>query len=352
VAAILCGRGTGFDSFEMPGWCARILLLSYLMIALCALLTFHQRQPGRLYPTQWFVVGSLFWFPWVFSTALLVLIVMPERGVLQAVTAWWCAHNFDTVFLGFAGLASAFYFIPKLIGRPLHSHYQAALAFWTLALFGSFGGIPNGAPVPAWIPSLAVVGTVLTALPILAVAANFHQTAHQDLRALDADPTLRFTCVGLLFWLIAGAQQIVGAWPNVSVITDLTWFGAAQKELFHYGFFLLTVFGALYYIVPRLVGLERSAWCPKLLKIHFAFALLGVLISYASLLVAGLEQGILLANADNSFPVVMQRTMFPLRMSTLGDLLVMGGTVVFLLNLVGVLNQARLQCCAARKGVA
>jgi hypothetical protein len=37
-----------------------------------------------------------------------------SRGVLQASTAWWYAHNFDTVFLGFAGLASAFYFIPKL----------------------------------------------------------------------------------------------------------------------------------------------------------------------------------------------------------------------------------------------
>jgi cytochrome c oxidase cbb3-type subunit 1 len=352
VAAILCGRGTGFDSFEMPIWCARLLLPAYLMIGLCALLTFHQREPGPLYPSQWFVVGSLFWFPWIFSTAALVLLVVPERGVLQASTAWWCAHNFDTVFLGFAGLASAFYFIPKLLGRPLHSHYQAALAFWSLALFGSCGGIPNGAPLPAWIISLAVVGTVLTSVPILAVGANFYQTTHQELNALDADPTLRFTYVGLIFWIIAGAQQIVGVLPSVSPITDFTWFGAAQKELFHYGFFTLTVFGALYYIVPRLLGLENSAWCPRLLKIHFFFAFLGVLISYVSLLAAGLGQGILLDNAGNTFPDVMRRTMFPLRMSTLGDLLVAGGTVVFLLNLAGVLDKARRQWCAQRKGCA
>jgi len=42
--------------------------------------------------------------------------------------------------------------------------------------------------------------------------------------------------------------------------------------------------------------------------------------------------------------------MFPLRMSTLGDLLVTAGTIVFLLNFAGVLNQARSQCCPARKG--
>jgi cytochrome c oxidase cbb3-type subunit 1 len=349
VAAILCGGGTGFDGFEMPAWCAPLLFLAYLMIGLCALLTFHQREPGPLYPSQWFVVGSLFWFPWIFSTAALVLLCVPARGVLQASTAWWYAQNFDAVFLGFAGLASAIYFIPKLIGRPLHSHYQASLAFWTLALFGSWGGLPDGAPLPSWITSLSVVGAVLTAVPILTIATNFFQTVRENLIALDADPTLRFTYVGLMFWIIAGAQHIVGALPEVSAITDLTWFGAAQKELFHYGFYAMTVFGALYYIVPRVLGLEQGAWCPKLLSAHFWLTLIGVLISYTSLLVAGVGQGILLANTGNSFLDVMRRAMLPIRFSMGGDLLVAVGTVLFLLNFAGVLRAACRQCCTGRK---
>jgi cytochrome c oxidase cbb3-type subunit I len=349
AAAILCGSSTGYECFEMPAWCAPMLFVAYLMIGVCALLTFHERQPGRLYPSQWFVIGSLFWFPWIFSTAALALLCVPARGVLQASIAWWYAHNLDTVFLGFAGLASAFYFIPKLLSRPLHSHYQAALAFWTLALFGSWGGMPDGAPLPSWILSLAVVGTVLTTVPILTVATNFYQTVREDLNTLDANPTLRFTYVGLFFWIIAGAQQVVGALPGVSAITDFTWFGAAQKDLFHYGFFAMTVFGALYYIVPRLLSLESSAWCPKLLKLHFFFTFLGVLISYLSLLVAGIGQGILLANAGNSFADVMRRAMMPFRMSTLGDLFVVVGIILFLLNFAGLLYQSFRQCCAARK---
>jgi cytochrome c oxidase cbb3-type subunit 1 len=352
VTAILCGRSTGFDSFEMPLWCARLLLLAYLLMAVCALLTFHQRAPGPLYPTQWFVVGSLFWFPWVFSTAALVLLGLPQRGVLQALTAWWCGQNMDAVFLGFAGLAASYYFIPKLLGRPLRSRYLAGLTFWTLALFGGCGGIPIGAPLPSWIVSLALVGTMLTVIPILAVAMNIHQTAHQKFKALDADPVLRFIFLGLLFWIIAGVQQIVGALPTVSAITDFTWFGAAQKELFRYGFFTLIVFGSIYYMAPQLLGLEQSAWSPGLLKLHFFMAFLGALISYVALLVAGLEQGILLANAANTFPDVMRRTMFPLRMSTLGDLLLTAGTFVFLANFAGLLNKARTQCCPPRKGVA
>jgi cytochrome c oxidase cbb3-type subunit I len=176
-----------------------------------------------------------------------------------------------------------------------------------------------------------------------------YQTVCQDVQRLDADPTLRFTYVGLIFWIIAGAQQIVGALPTVSAITDLTWFGAAQKELFHYGFYALTVFGALYYIVPRVLGLKADVWCPKLLGAHFWLTFLGVLISYVSLLVAGVGQGILLANTGNSFVDVMRRTMIPIRCGMMGDLLVMVGTILFLFNLAGVLFAAYRQCCGGRK---
>ena len=347
VIAILCGDNTGFEAFEMPAICAPMLFGSYALIGICGMLTFHQRQEGPLYPSQWFVVGSLFWFPWIFSIAALVLLYMPVRGVLQASIDWWYAHNLSIVYLGFAGLASSFYFIPKLLGRPLHSRQLAALAFWTLAVFGSWGGIPDGAPLPSWIASVGVAGTVLTAIPMLAIVINFYQTTRHDLNTLDANPTLRFTYVGLLFLFIASAQQIVGVLPNVSAITSLTWFGVAQKELFHLGFFAMTVFGALYYIIPRLLGIDAQTWSPKLVKAHFYLTSIGIVISYLALLVGGIGQGILLADASHSFVQVMRGTLMPLRMSTLGDLMFLAGTVVFLANFGRVVGSWCCQCCAA-----
>lgn len=347
VIAILCGDNTGFEAFEMPAICAPMLFGSYALIGICGMLTFHQRQEGPLYPSQWFVVGSLFWFPWIFSTAALVLLYMPVRGVLQASIDWWYGHNLSMVYLGFAGLASSFYFIPKLLGRPLHSRQLAGLAFWTLAVFGSWGGIPDGAPLPSWIASLGVAGTVLTAIPMLAIVINFYQTTRHDLNTLDASPTLRFTYVGLLFLFIAAAQQIVGVLPNVSAITSLTWFGVAQKELFHLGFFAMTVFGALYYIIPRLLGIDAQTWSPKLVKAHFYLTSIGIVISYLALLVGGIGQGILLADAGHSFVQVMRGTLMPLRMSTLGDLMFLAGTVVFLANFGRVVGSWCCQCCAA-----
>ncbi len=55
VFALLCGDNTGFDSFEMPAICAPMLFAAFVMIGICGLLTFHQRQSGPLYPSQWFL---------------------------------------------------------------------------------------------------------------------------------------------------------------------------------------------------------------------------------------------------------------------------------------------------------
>ena len=354
VWAILRGGGTGYEAFEMPQAVAPLLLVSYVLIGICGVMTFHQREPGPLYPSQWFVIGALFWFAWIFSTAGLLLLGAPVRGVLQASVNWWYEHNLETVFFGFAGLASIFYFLPKLSGRALHSSYQAALAFWMLALAGSWGGIPGGAPVPAWLAGLSLVGTVLTIIPIAAVAMNLYLTVRGALPAPQAGPGLRFTGAGLICWLIAGAQQVAGALPPVGKLTDYTWFTAVQRDLFRYGFVAMTMFGAIYYIVPRLADAKCRApdalWKGSLAKLHFWLMLSGVAIGYVALLAAGVWQGVELNDPANSFAAVMKGTMMALRMSTLGPLLLTLGVIAFLLNFALLMKGCCERC--RREGLA
>jgi cytochrome c oxidase cbb3-type subunit 1 len=347
IGAILDGQTTGFEALTMPGYLIIPLFASFALIAISGLLTFSQRKEYRLYPSQWFVLGSLFWFPWIFSTASMLLIRGPLRGVVQSSISWWYAHNLSSIVLGFAGLASIFYFIPKLLGRQLHSHYLAAFAFWTLALFGSWGGIPAGAPLPAWIVSLAVVGTVLTAVPLLAVALNIGQTVRTKLPALDAQLTLRFTYVALIFWLIAGAQQIVGVLPGVSSLTDYTWFPVSRWNLFHYGFYAFAIFGAMYYIVPRLLNRDNPPeWSSALVTGHFWLTFFGLIISYTALLVGGIGQGMLLNAPGYTFDQVTRGTLMALRAGTLGDLLIFIGTVCFALNFALLIARQCCACCA------
>lgn len=331
IIGILAGDSTGFQGFEMPQYAAWTMWISFIVMAIVAVLTYSNRDEQNTYPAQWFGFTALFWFAWICGTALLLLLFKPVRGVVQSSVNWWYFHNLHSIVLGFIGLASIFYFIPKLLGRPLFSRQLALFGFWTLALFGSFGGVPNGAPLPAWIPAMSTAGIVMTIIPVIAIVLNFWNTIRGHHQNLDSTWPLKFTYVGLMFWVIASVQLIVGSVPAVSSLTDFTWFTVAQKNLWVYGFFALTMFGAMYYLMPRVTGLEPSA---KLVSIHFWLTFLGVLLSYISLLVGGIAEGYLLTVQKTSFLEVLSSELVGIRVSTLGDLLLVLGTIAGLLNIV------------------
>jgi len=56
-------------------------------------------------------------------------------------------------------LAAAYYLVPKLSGRTLNNYHYAPHGFWTLIFFAAWNGARHlvGGPVPAWIPTLAIV---------------------------------------------------------------------------------------------------------------------------------------------------------------------------------------------------
>ncbi|MGA2658963.1 MAG: cbb3-type cytochrome c oxidase subunit I [Verrucomicrobiota bacterium] len=200
VWGVLAGDRTGFEALELPGYATPMIFVGYLLIGVWGALTFHQRRERRLYVSQWFLFAALFWFPWIYSTAQLLLLTFPVRGVMQSVIAWWYADNLRFVWLWLAGLGAVFYLVPKLTRRDLQNRNLALFAFWIILLFGSWGGIPNSAPVPAWMPALSAVGTVLTTVALLAVGLSVWKTAAPGGPAGDG-PTrcLRLLCDGQ-FW--------------------------------------------------------------------------------------------------------------------------------------------------------
>ena len=153
-----------------------VLFFAYLLLALWATMNFAGRRERALYPSHWFLVAALFWFPWIYSTANLFLVAWPVRGVVQAVIGWWFANNLVFIWLALVGIGTAFYFLPKYGGRPLQSYYLALYAFWTLILFGTWCGIPQGSPVPAWLPTISAFAAVMLLVPVLAIAVIMWQT--------------------------------------------------------------------------------------------------------------------------------------------------------------------------------
>ena len=337
VLGILGGGSTGFENLETPAYAASLLFLGYLMMVFWGVLTFHQRREPQLYVSQWFLFAALFWFPWVYSTANLLLQGFHARGMAQAVIAWWYSDNLLVVWLALVGLAAIFYFVPKLLNRELHSRYLALMAFWMLILFGSWGGIPAGAPVPAWMPTLSVVTTVLGVITVIAVFLNVFRTTDGKCLMLMSNPSLKFIGFGLVSFVLGGLASAVTALPAVNQITQFTWFTIGKGLLNFYGFFAMVIFGAIYYIVPQLMGQEFPF--PKLVRAHFWTAAVGVLLFVVPLAVGGIAQGLKLQHADVAFTDIAKGTLPFLRASTMGDLLMALGHVMFLVNLGGLVFQ-------------
>jgi cytochrome c oxidase cbb3-type subunit I len=334
VAGILWGDSTGFAGLEMPAYSVVPLFLGYVLLALGGVLLFHHRQRVAAFPSDWFVLGALFWFPWIYSTAELLLVAFPVRGVGQSVIAWWYGDNLRVVWLGLVGLAAVFYFVARSARRPLHSYYLALFTFWVLLLFGSWGGIPNTAPVPAWMPTVSEIATVLLIIPIIAVALNVHRTMAGQYATAKNNPALAFVLFGAAAFVVAGLMTIGGVLADVDQELHFTWFPTATRQLYLYGFFGLVMFGAIYDILPRLF--PEAVLSVKLVRLHFWLALLGVIILVPPLAIAGVVQDLQFINPKTQFLDSLRSTLPFLRASTLGDLLWLAGSAVFLLNLLVV----------------
>ncbi len=334
IIGILCGENTGHDWLEMPRYASLVLFSGYLLIGLGVMRNFRRRGPQPLYISQWFILAAVFWFPWIYSTANLLLVAKPVRGALQAALDSWYINNLTVIWFGFVGLAAIFYFIPKIAKRPLHSHYLAIFVFWTMALFGSWGGIAPGSPLPSWMAAMSTVAAVLMILPLVATVINIRRTAAGDCAMLWAGVSGKFIVFGLVAFILTTLLTALTSLEGVSLVTNFTWAVPAQLQLTLLGFFAMTMFGAVYYIVPRLMGVEM---CPRLAGAHFWLAVLGLLLSIVPLALGGVVQGQAMNLHEAGFLDVMLGTLPYLRASTTGDLLLAVGNLLLLLNLAGVL---------------
>ncbi len=330
LIGILSGQSTGFEWLEMPRYAAMILFLAFMLITVWGYVTYTRRTETSLYPSQWFVLAALLWFPWIFSTATLLLQVFPVRGVVQASVAWWFSGNLLNVWLTLAGLASTFYILPKLTDRPLQSHYLALFAFWTLILFGTWTGIPAHAALPAWMPTLSGAARVMMLIPVLAVAASVILTGRGAKTPCGGGP-LCFTKFGVWSLVLATVLLAISACPQVSRVTDYTWFGHGQTTLRIYGFFAMTMFGAIYHILPRLAGAERV--CARMMRFNFWLVMPGTLLLALPLVFGGIAQGLKLINPAIPFVDVSKSTLMAFRISTLGETMIALGNLIFLFNI-------------------
>jgi cytochrome c oxidase cbb3-type subunit I len=330
AGAILIGDSTGFTWLEFPRGGSVLLFAAFLLIVVSALATFGLRRNRELYPSHWFLLAALLWFPWIYSTANLFLLSHhPPRGVTQAVIDWWFADNLVFVWLALVGIGTAFYFLPKLTVRPLHSQYLALFAFWTLILFGTWCGIPSHAPVPAWLPAMSAFAAALLFVPLIAIAVIAVKTVRGSSALCKGGP-LCYVKFGTAAFILAGLMFIAEVCPQISRVTEFTWFGPAQTQLQLLGFFTIVMCGAIYELLPRVMNFALPF--PKFVRVQHWLFMLGVILWAGSLAVGGVAQGMKLMDANVAFADSTGAALMFLRAGSTGLLLILLGALLFAAN--------------------
>lgn len=250
---IFNGHTTGFDWLEMPRSAAGILFAGYLLVALSALQTLRARVEQSLSVAQWFVVGALFAFPWLYSTAVALLQCLPVRGVVQVSVNAWFTAGFSHLWLGAVALAALYHFLPRLAGADTVNRPLALFGFWSLFLVGAWTGIQPGTPLPAWLVSISGSMAVLLLVPLAANATNLLCNTRAALGPILADGPGRFFLLSAVAYVLWNLALVLGALPVVSDRLRFTGF-ETTKFLLVFVFVSSAFFGVMYQVIPELLG--------------------------------------------------------------------------------------------------
>ena len=342
IARVFAGDMTGYRLLDFPREVGPVLAVAFLLAGFWPIVAFARRPSGHTFASQWFVVGASFAFPLVYLLAQLLVLWQPASGVVQALAHSWFVANLLQLWFGASALAAIYYFLPKVLERTLTGYYLAPVAFWTFFLFAGWTGPAAlvGSPVPLWLQSTGVVAAAMMIIPVIIVAINVHGTLCSQggwARAWN-DTTLRFVSFGAVAFTLAGVLGGVFAFRSLSAVVRFTSFATGLEQLLVYGCASMVVFGATYFILPRLTG---ALWpSAKLVHVHFWATALGFLAAVVAWLVGGWQNGQLLANPAVAYADVLRAESSWFLVLKISAVLLLVGHVAFALNAFGMILKA------------
>ncbi len=332
VVSILAGQGRPVEGMELTSESTWMMFAGFVLIGLGGVVLYRFRRQTVAYVSVWYLLGAFFWFPWVFATANVLISVSELRGVMQSVVGAWYVQSLNLWWFTSLGLAAAYFFIPKVIRRPVYSYNLASIGFWSFAFLSGLTGMVrlSGGPLPAWLVTLSISASIMMLVPIACVTANLIITMKGQYNMVYHSPTIRFVFFGAIAFSIESVLAVFSSLRSFDRIVHFTQFTSAQEQTLLYAFFTMVMFGGMYYITPRLVGCEWLS--SSMISVHFWGSAYGSIFLISLMMFAGLAQGLSFIDPEANFSQILQvgQLYFPGR--TLALLLISGAHVVFALH--------------------
>jgi cytochrome c oxidase cbb3-type subunit I len=262
--------------------------------------TLARRRTSHIYVANWFF-GAF-----ILTVALLHIVnsaVIPVSltksysayaGVQDAMIQWWYGHNAVGFFLTAGFLGIMYYFVPKQAERPVYSYRLSVVHFWALIFTYMWAG-PHHlhySALPDWTQSIGMIFSLVLLAPSWGGMINGIMTLSGAWHKLRDDPILKFLVTSLSFYGMATFEGPMMSIKTVNALSHYTDWTVGHVHSGALGWVAFVSIGALYYMIPRLVGKEKM-YSTRLIEVHFWVATLAIVLYIAAMWISGVMQGLM-----------------------------------------------------------
>jgi cytochrome c oxidase cbb3-type subunit I/II len=329
---ILLGGSQGREYAELPWGIDVLIMIDLILLAYIVLGTVAHRKEKKLFVAAWYYIGTVLWFPVLYFIGNVMW--NPPAGALNgmqdAIFNWYYGHNVLGLWFTTLGVPAVYYFISRIIKRPIYSHLLSLIGFFSIAFFytGVGGHHLLQAPIPEWLKTMAVVMTVLMLVPVLAFAVNVILTMRGSWKKLPGNYPLMFIVAAFFMYNIGSIQGTFQGLRDSNVYLHFSQWTVAHSHITLLGAFGFLAAGLALWIVPRTLKMRLFSF--NLMRISWWTAFIGFILFFSAMVITGL-----VANANWFNHINVVETLPTLRIPFIARA-ISGGIVVVAAYMVAV----------------
>ncbi len=297
IIGILFGFGPWFSSqgreyAELP-WINDVFVeIALLTITYIVFNNIIHRAEKKMFSSLWYYGVTFLAFPVVYFIGNVMW--RPPMGALNgtvdSIFNWYYGHNVLAFWFTTMGVGSMYFFIARLLKRPIYSHLLSLVTFFTLALWytGVGGHHLLQAPIPDWLKTSAVIMTGLMVVPVFAFITNILLTLRGSWNKVFQNVPLAFVVFAVLAYTLGSFQGSLQGMPSTNAFLHFSQWPVGHSHLTILGAFGFLSVAAIYYVLPRITGFK--IYSKRIMSFNFWLAMIGFAIFFIGMSGAGLQQ--------------------------------------------------------------
>ncbi len=345
------GTNFGWEYAELPNWVGWIptkplVTIAWILVVINLFATIALRRFEKLYVSLWYVMGTLIWTTFTYLAGVYFINFVPG-GISRVNVNFFYMHNLVGLIFTPMGLGIAYYVLPKLTNTPIYSHRLSLIGFWSIAFVYAWVGAHHmmHGPMPQWLQTVSIIFSIWLFIPVWTVITNLFGTLKGNWEKYTESAAVRFTTMGVLFYLMTCIQGPLQALRNVNEITSKTDWIIGHSHISLFATFSFFAFSGVYLVIPAITN--KPLWSDRLADWHFSLNVWGIFPFIFTLSIAGFWQGMMWSTwaegstyaeyhrhlAELPFLETVSRMHLSWIFRAVGGLIILLGNILFVLNM-------------------